>query len=222
MFSAGVCAHIARFENFPLETLAEADEAYFTGMDFQGCRELPFKEGAALAISGSSNMGTGMIDCKHAPKSSSRETKLRTMPSCAGTTVSAPIVAHKKVQLKAVKNLWKRVIKKNRRLQYVRILPKFADFRNAKPRRSEVLQFLQSRGSEDLFFNDFLYFNAVLIARKGLHVDEDHPAAQRTENHERHQQHNNARERSEQMLTIGQILVNNHFVVMMVAKLSVP
>lgn len=64
MFSAGVCAHIARFENFPLETLAEADEAYFTGMDFQGCRELPFKEGAALAISGSSNMGTGMIDCK--------------------------------------------------------------------------------------------------------------------------------------------------------------
>ena len=64
LFSAGVCAHIARFENFPLETLTEADEVYFTGMDFQGCRELPFKEGAALAISGSSNMGTGMIDCK--------------------------------------------------------------------------------------------------------------------------------------------------------------
>lgn len=63
-FSAGVCAHIARFENFPLETLAEADEAYFTGMDFQGCRELPFKEGAVLAIGGSSNMGKGMVDCK--------------------------------------------------------------------------------------------------------------------------------------------------------------
>lgn len=39
----------------------------------------------------------------YAPKSSSRETKLRTMPSCAGTTVSAPTVAQKKCNLRPSK-----------------------------------------------------------------------------------------------------------------------
>ena len=57
------------------------------------------------------------------------------------------------------------------------------------------------------FFDDLLDLHAVGILHKRLHVEKNEPAANRADNHDAHQNHDQARQERQQILAVGQILI---------------